>query len=560
MSLVDPIAHVAAPQIPLFGSQPLPQEDPYSPYSHYVQKWERALSSSQLGNKNPLWNDEEELQLMGQAGYNPQHLMSFQVPGNSFTSYLNDRFSKRHPVADLNIPRDPVAMMQISLRYGFENPFVARAARVKTDFTVKDFKHKSVKPSIVEFYDQQARRLHLKYLLRKIVWNLYVCGVAPIYWGGEDGGQIPYIQVIDPRQVVIEEIFGFHKMWIKIDASMVAAVRDPQGKEHPKNKALYQSMPKYWIKQIQDHIQNNTAMGLIELEDGSYTVVENRYAAMNRTINTLDGIPLQPAFDALQRYRLFAAGDFAIAWNVKNMITLISEGDPKNEKSYVPSDTTRLNKLAQQFAKPDYSLVVFCDPTTEVRYIIPPIEALDPKKYAQIEKEIKEVLNLPSFMWSSSGGSSFADSVSELKLLREEVEAVRILLDEQFFFPFYNRLRVGATRPGFGSKDIITPTFDLNSLRDDAIWLEARKEQYGVGALSLHSLIETYGDDPEYELAMLKKEHEDLGTNLSERDNPTYAQPIFEPQQGNQKPEPPEPPGRPGKPDGQPRRPRRAGK
>lgn len=560
--------HLSAPNPPDFGSKQIPLATPTFADSYYISKIQTALSTSNIGSRNPMWNDQEELEKMRSVGMASEKMLSFNVPGNSFTSYLNERFSKRHPVSDLNIPRDPVAMMQMSLRYAFENPFVARALRIKTDFTCKDFKHKSLVTKAVDFYDEAVIDLRLKYLLRKIVFNLYACGVAPVYWGGEEGGPIKFLQVLDPRSVVIEEIFGKHKMWIKIDDAMVAAVRDPEGKENPRNRTLYRSLPKYWIKQIQAYIEHNQTNGIIELPDGCYSVIENRYACMSRTVNTLDGIPLQPAFDALQRYRLLVAGDFAVAWNVKNMITLISEGDPKSDsKTYIPSDTTRLNNLAAQFAKPDYSLVVFCDPTTEIRYCHPPLEVFDPKKYAQVEKELKEVLNLPSFMWMSGGNENYASAIAELKIMREEVEAVRVLLNEQFFRPFYRRLRTGDARPGFAQSDIVLPTFDINTLRDDQIWLEARQQQYSVGALSLHSLIETFGDDPDYELGMLKREHKDLNTNLEKRDNPTHAQPIFEPSQGNQNPEPPMQAqgGRPRKPGSAPaapgpRRPRTAGK
>lgn len=517
--------------IPSIGSAPLALAQLTPEESIQVAAFKRVLSNAIIGDKNPMWNDREELELAKSV--------SFTGGLAQNTMNINDRFAKRHTVADMNIPRNPVAMIQLSLRYAAENPFVAKALRVKTDFTVKDFKHQGIKKSAVEFFDNYALKLNLKTQLRKIVWNLYAVGLAPIYWGGEDGGPIQYLQIIDPCAVHVEDILGRPKMWLKITAAMISAMRDPLGKENPVNKAQYDSMPEYWRQQIREVMALGRANGLIELKDGSYTVVENRYVAYNRQLNTLDGIPLQGAFDALQRYRLLAAGDFAVAWNVKNMLTLISEGDPKMDpKNYKPADTLRLAKLQQQFSQPDYALTIYCDPTTQVRYVVPPLEVFDPKKYEQVEKEIKDVMNLPSFMWNNKGTGAFGAAMQEVQLLRQEVDSLRLLLEEQFFRPLYTRLRGGVGRPGFAAKDIILPQFDQNSLRDDTIWLGATKELYGVGALSLKSLMEVYGFDFDYEIAQKKQEHKDLGNTAegAELMNNTPARPLYEPSQGNLSP------------------------
>jgi hypothetical protein len=455
---------------------------------------------------------------------------------------INDRFSKRHTVADLNIPRNPEAVLQLALRYSNENPFVSKAARVKTDFTCKDAQHKTHNSRAQEFYDEKWFELLMPIHVRNMVWNLFTIGVCPVYWGGEDGGDITFLQVLNPIQTKFIEVLGRYKLFIKIDTSMMKAVQDPTGQKDKVNKVVYESMPQYWIDQIRAVMKSGKADGLIELMDGSYTVIMNKYAAFNRSTQQLDGVPLQGAFDALQRYRLLAAGDFAIAWGVKNMITLISEGDPEkvNDKDYTPLDDIRLQKLQAVFQNPDYALTIFCDPTTKVEYVVPPLEAFDPKKYSQVEKEIKEVLNLPSFMWSNDGSSTFGAAAAEVELLRQEVEAVRLLLREQFFRPFYSRLRAGARRPGFAEKDIVLPTFDQNSLRDQVTWLSNVGELYSKGALSLKSYMEVNGFDFEYEMAQKQEEHDKYGNTSSggpgEPLNNSPARPLFEPSQGNMNP------------------------
>jgi hypothetical protein len=512
-----------------------------------AEQFKKAMNTAFLGTRNPMWDDDVELSLS--AMVNPSSEGAFEralsfapFPVNSTTS-INPRFAKRHPVADLNIPRDPVAVLQVAYRYCYENPFVAKALSVKTNFLCKDFHHETHNEKVQDFYDDMAIDLRLRTVLPKIGWNLFGVGVCPIWWGGEDGGQIQFIKILDPRTCHITHVFGKPKLFLKIDAAMVDAVRDPKGIKSIHNRVLYDSMPKYWIDQIADHISKGCAgQGLIELAEGSYTVVENSYSPMSRSVGSLDGIPLQPAFDALQRYKLLAAGDFAIAWNVKNMITLISEGDPKMEgKDYKPMDDTRMSRLQGQFGAQDQSLQVVCDPTTNIRYIVPPLEAFNPIKYSQVEKEIKEILNLPSFMWQNDGQGTYGAAMAEIKMLREEIDAVRIILAEQFFRPLYQRMRRGAGRsPGFKDKDIVLPTFDNNSLRDDAIWLGAMADLYSRGVLSAETLSEVFGLNFEYQAEQKKKEHEELGnTSTGEPGTPmnnSPMRPLYEPSQGNLNP------------------------
>lgn len=498
-------------------------EGPTQPLSDYfAESLKKGLSKALIGDKNPMWNDDEEIALSKAISFSTSPISGSYIG-------INERFSKRYPVADLNIPRNPDAVVQLSLRYAMENPFVAKALRVKSDFTCKDFKHKTHNESAKKFFDNLARQLQLRSQLPRICWNLFAVGICPIYWGGEEGGPIQFMQILNPAAVHIENILGKNKMWLKITRAMADAVRDPNGKEDPKNKAQYDAMPQYWIDQIKAALKANKTSGLIELMEGSYTVVDYRYVPYNRAENTLDGVPLQAAFDALQRYRLLAAGDFAVAWNVKNMLTLISEGDPNADpKDYKPADNIRLDKLRQQFAHPDYALTIFCDPTTSVRYVVPPLEVFDPKKYSQVEKEIKEVLNLPSFMWNNDGKGTFGAAQAEVQLLRQEVQAVRMLLEDQLFYPLYTRARLGAKRAGFAASDIPMPEFDQNSLRDDAIWLQQNQGLYAAGALSLETLMEVFGYNFEYEIKQKEEEHDKYGGD-NEPLNNTTARPLFEP-------------------------------
>lgn len=495
-----------------------------------------TMGRAQLGEANPMWNDQLEMMQARALGY------LTAIPG--VQGNLNDRIAKRFPLQDMNMPRDSVAVLQAAIRYCYENPFVAKATRIKADFTVQGFKHKTHNTTVETFLDNADDRLNMKLVLRRIYWMYYGIGLVPIWWGGEDGGPITFIEVIDPRMVHIEYNFGKATMYLKIDEKMKQAVADPNGEIDIRNRARFRAMPSYWIPQIRRSMEynrsNNYIMGLIELQEGSYAIIENRYSQINRTVGGVDGIPLQPAFHALQRYQLLSAGDFAVAWNLKNMVTLISEGDPKSESGrWTPITTERLSQLQAQFQRPDSSFTVYCDPTTKVEFVFPPVEIFDVEKYIQPEKEIKEVLNLPSFMWATDEtGASFGNSVTELKLLRTEVQSAREVVGESFFKPFYERLRQGS-RP-FNKKDTVLPSYNETTLQDDASWFQAVTGLYGQGGCSMQFLQEQFGIDVEYEREQMKFEHKQFGNQSSgkpgEQMNDTIYSPLFEPSQGNMNP------------------------
>jgi hypothetical protein len=469
-----------------------------------------------------LWNDDLDL-----AQIVSSKSLSYLPQLSAMNNNINDRLSHRYSVEQLNQPRDNLSILHTAIRYSIENPFVAKAGRVKTDFTLTGIQHKTHKTHVKEFFDYQWQRLSMSDVLRTIVYHLYTVGIVPVWWSGEDGSPIQNIMVMDPRQCQIEWNFQKPTVYVKVDTTMIAAVGDPEGKIDIRNRAKFAAMPKYWVEQIKSQLANNKRNDmLIELQAGSYTVITNRYGIWNRTISTLDGLPLQPAFSALQRYQLLTAGDFALSWNIKNMIMMISEGDPKAEgKLWTPVTTERLSKLQAQFQRPDTSFTVYVDPTTKVEWVFPPVEIYNKEKYHQPLKEIKEVLNLPSFMWNQDGeNTNFANAVSEVKVLRLEVNTIRQILETQFFRPFYSRLQRNSR---ISAKDIVYPTFSMTSLMDDALVLKSVQEVYGIGACSVRTVMEVFGLDPDYEIEQMQMEHDKYGS--STQDDMSIFSPLYNP-------------------------------
>ena len=536
--------YIPSLQIPTLGSQELSTED--IDFIDSRKSLSDAINGALLGKRNPFWNDEAELANMRSLGYT--------MPMTSFNGQINDRIARRFPLSDLNNPRDSISVLQTAIRYYYENPFVAKAVRDKSGFIVDGFQHKTHNSTVKNFYDSECDRLGMVMKLNNIVKALVGVGIVPIWWGGEETKTVEHIEVLDPRMCHIEYNYGSPILFLKIDDKMKAAVADPEGVLDIRNRLRFQSMPRYWVAQIQDQTRQNplAQQGFIQLAPGSYTVIENRTSAWNRSANALDGLPLQPIFESLQRYRLLSAADFATAWNLKNMITLISEGDPKltGAKEWVPISSARLANLQATFQRADTNFVAYVDPTTKVEFVIPPVDKIfGVQKYAQTEKEIKENLNLPSFMWVSETGGNYADSMAQLILLRMEVHYVREILWHQFFHPLYTRLRQGKSRPGFQQSDIPRPWFSTHNLQDATLWFQTAKDAYGVGAVSLETLDEVYGLNFEYEMAQKKLEQARLEQADPVTGQPdTIARPLFNPSTGQSTGPKPQTPAEP-KPD-----------
>lgn len=527
------------PSIPNLGDQPS-ESDLY-----YFKSLSSAVEHMVLGDRNPLWDNTVDL----------SRSISFVQPTSQLQGTLNDRIAHRFPVSDLNSPKDPTAVIQSAIRYARESPFVAKAAKVKTEFTMSKLTHKTLNTSVKEFYEKYIDALRLNIRIPEILFYCYAIGICIIWWGGEETRQIENLEIFDPRMCRVIYNFGKPSVFIRVDDDMRRAVADPEGKLDPRNRLKYQSMPQYWIAQIIANNNRGSLQGYIQLAEGSFAVLDTRLMKLSSVPGSFEGLPIQAAFEPLQRYKLMAAADYATAWNLKNMITLIKEGDPKAEgKEWKPVSTARLSNLQATFQRADSNYTVYCDATTTVEFVVPPIDKIfGTEKYQQVEKEIKENLGIPSFMWISEQGSNYSNAVNELKQFRVSCDFMwNYVLVEQFFKPLYARLRQGVARPGFKPSDIVYPEFNARELQDDANFMKQRTELYGRGLMSAQQICEDGGIDFEWMVQQKQSEKERFGpTKTDDMLNDTLLQPLFEPQQGNFQPEDPAgAPGTPGAPRG----------
>jgi len=413
-------------------------------------------------------------------------------------------------VMEFNLPVGQSDVINMAFRYACENVFVGKALRVKTNFTCKGVTNAGPDEEANGFFNSVHKELYLQDIYRKAVWLYYMAGLVPIIIS-EPGKALEYLEIVDPRMVRVERAFGKIKMWLIPDKRMMNAASDPKGDSDPRNKFYWDSMPSDWkaqLKKLQDHV-GGPKERLIELKDDTYIVLENRDNAFNRTPGSYDGIALQPYFAACEQYRMLMSGDFAAAFLAKNLLALVSIGDPQTEKDmYIRPDNGVLQMLQASVQNPNQAQWMFVDPTFNVRYITPDKDVFASEKYAEVKESLKNLL--PSPFWYNSGQGSFAGATVEMNNMQEEISACNDDFDRNFWMPIHERAAAEQGRGRIAKKNIRPPRHDKNALKDDQTWLTANANLYNNGGLSVRSLLESHGYDPDVELARKEQEQSEI--------------------------------------------------
>jgi len=423
-------------------------------------------------------------------------------------------------VMEFQMPTGQEASLVTSLRYAFENVFVGKSLRVKVDFTCKGLSNQSPSDDSNDFFDDLIKRLYLNRIYRQATWLYYAAGMVPILLP-EPGEDLSYVEILDPRMVKVQRQFGKTFMYVKPDKKMLDAASDPNGQKDIQHKDYWSSLPRSWKKQLQEFVKAGYKDQMIRLEDQSFVYLENRYNPFSMTGESFDGLPLQPYFSACAQYRQLAAGDFAAGFVNKNLLALVSVGDPKAEgENYIRPDTQTLQNLELALQNPSQAQWVYGDPTMNVRYITPDPNVFDNKKYAQCMEELKNLL--PSPFWYNNGTGSFAASQTEMDFLEEEVNACNDTFDREFWIPLFYRATEG--KKNYAKKAIRAPKHDRNALKNETDWLQAINTLYGNGGLDIHTLMEQHGFDPDVIKKRLLEQQPDAKNRL-------YS-PAFEGKQG----------------------------
>lgn len=415
-------------------------------------------------------------------------------------------------IMEFSLPVGQTAVIDMAQRFCSENVFVAKAMMLKTLFTTKGIQNQTADDKANEFLDSVNAQLHLARIFREAVSMYYSVGLVPILLP-EAKKPLDWVELYNPKFVRVTRSYGKTKLYLIPTQRMLSAMNDPNGDSDVTNRDYYNSMPDSWKKQLQTENQSKMPRiggeRCLDLEDGSYIVIENRYSAFDRNPGQFDSCPLYPYFSACENYRMMMAADFATSFLMKNIIALVSIGDPKAPNYMEPGDTEN-SMLMSIFQNPNKAEWVYGSPTLNVRYITPDPNVLDNKKYAEVKDILKNLL--PGPFWYSEKGGSFADATVELQWLEEEAVSCQNAFDEYFWKPIYERATEGRSR--IAKKNIKPPTYDRSALRDRAADLQAKSTLFNNGGLDIKSLIREHGLDPDVIEARKREQMKDVKSGL----------------------------------------------
>jgi len=413
---------------------------------------------------------------------------------SSVPGVYNERFAKRNPIADLNIPKDIMGIFSLSMRYAEDHYIVNRTVKIKKDFATREMTLLG-KDTTKSYYESLFRRLKMRQLLGQVFRYYWITGRVVVYWGA--ARPIEGLCMLDPRYIIVRRFLNKCNVFLKPKPRWYSILTER--KDSPEYKFLVDNLPPYWIPFIKKNEE-------IPLKDEEFALIENNLSLFNVRSNdeyAVNGSPLSAAFRPLQIASMLMAGDFSVAWMIKNMVALFSIGDPKNEKEYTPPDQIALQKLATAFVRPEYAMNAFVDPTVNIRYITPDPSLFDNKKYLQVTTEIEYVMGVPGCFTSGSG--DFASNSMSLKPFREDIQNARTDIMEMFFWKFLSIAREGVSTRRTGNEDPEIE-FDNDCLKDDKIIQDELNGKWDRGAISNRSLLEGKAKDFDTELERKKDE------------------------------------------------------
>jgi hypothetical protein len=461
-----------------------------------------------------------ELAASGSPYATPINGIGGSVPAGLGFTFGDSWARTQRGVMEFSMPSGQVDNINMAYRYVCENAFVAKAIKLKTLFITKGLSNQTGDDVVDGFLDQVRTKLAMDAIHHQAVFLYNTAGIVPIILPDKND-PLDWIELWDPRYVRIQRQFGKITMWVVADPRMKAAAADPNGIADPRNKNYWDALPKSWKKQLQTNQKNPNGDLLITLDPESYICIDARDMPFDRQMGGFDGTPLQPYFASCDQYRMLMAADFASAFLSKNLLALVSVGDPQAEgELYLRPDDGVLSMLQSAITNPNQAQWLFVDPTFNVRYITPDPNTFDNKKYNEPKEALKNLL--PSPFWYNDGGGSFAAATIEMKQLEEEVEACQNVFDDKFWTPIYQRAAEGRTR--IANSKIKPPKHDRSALRDRIQDLTAKSALFANGGLDIKTLIAEHGYDPDVIKQRLESQQADVKKGI--------YMPSFEANQG----------------------------
>lgn len=435
---------------------------------------------------------------------------------------FNERFMKATPISELNIPKDSPSIMNLSMRYAEDNYIVSTGIRIKKNFALKDMTLTG-SATAKQHYKEQLALLNFRRVLNNTFRYYWSCGRIVVYWGEER--PLKRLRILDPRFIKVQTFLGAPFVFLRPDPRWRTILE--LGGMPMERQFLLKQLPAWWIPYI-------LADRDIPLKEETYALIENDLSLFpSRGAETVGGTPLSAAFVDLSIQRMLLAGDFSVAWMMKNMIGLVSIGDPEKEPNWTRSDIGELSKLQQAFQRPDYALWAYVDPTVNIRYITPDPKLLSDERFQGSASRIERVMAIPS-VFSANGDKDFSTGSLQLKWFREEIQFGREDVISQLTGKLFPILREGHSRRNAGTQNAGVE-FDNDCLVDDRVLLEMNNGKFDRGALSVQSLLENKAQDIETERVRKQAELEEVKAR--------FWTPAYDTSHGTVGPIPPEPTG-----------------
>lgn len=220
--------------------------------------------------------------------------------------------------------------------------------------------------------------------------------------------------------------------------------------------------------------------------------------------------------------------DMALASTIERVILLVTSGRPADQFNQVPPKST-LQNLQDIFRNQTIGRVLVADYTTKAEWVIPDFkELLGPDKYQQVDKDIREGLQL-----LLAGEDKFANASVKVKIFIEGLKEGRRAFMENFLQP-----EVKKVCEAMGFRHVPDLEFEEIQMQDEALMARLYVQMAQLGLLTddeLNTALTT---------GMLPNKEESLKNQeeyKKERDKGLYT-----PLGGNGQPTQPNTKGRPG--------------
>lgn len=250
----------------------------------------------------------------------------------------------------------------------------------------------------------------------------------------------------------------------------ISALRNPQTDQ---DKDLFDSLPSDVKKQINERKTTNI---LLKLPTDKIKVIFNKKQDYEGFAVSI----IYPVLDDLEVKTEMKKMDAALTRTTQQIVLLVTIGSELKDGT-LNINQKNIDALQKIFEQESVGRVLISDFTTQVSFITPDISnLLDPKKYAQIDKDIKDGLGS---ILLGTGDEKFANRSMMVQIFVERLIKSRRAFLDNFLMPEIKRI---AKEMGF--KNFPTAYFKELNLKDE---LEFSKLYIRMAELGLLSADET---------------------------------------------------------------------